>query len=157
FTDDRTGKRTRLWVDGEFEVGDKQQFMDMLVGKIQGIAASEPIDIYANATFLPKPIAGEYDQLWTKERMQKVVDALAKNGVAMEISARYKIPSAAFIKLAKEAGVKFTFGTNNAGKGDLLVPDYCLQMVKECGLTNKDLFIPSPDRPKAIQRKGLPK
>ncbi len=157
FTDDRTGKRTRLWVDGEFEVGDKQQFMDMLVTKIQGIVSNEPIDIYVNATFLPKPIEAEYDTLWTKERMQKVVDALAKSGVAMEISARYKIPSAAFIKLAKEAGVKFTFGTNNAGKDDLRVPEYCLQMVKECGLTNKDLFIPSPDRVKPILRKGLPK
>ena len=157
FTDDRTGKRTRLWVDGEFEIGDKQAFMDMLVAKIQGIVGNEPIDIYANATFLPKPIEAEYDQLWTPERMQKVVDALAKNGVAMEISARYKIPSAAFIKLAKSAGVKFTFGTNNTGKTDLLVPDYCLQMVKECGLTSKDLFIPSPEHPKAIQRKGLPK
>ncbi|MFI5379001.1 MAG: family 16 glycoside hydrolase [Tepidisphaerales bacterium] len=157
FTDDRTGKRTRLWVDGEFEVGDKQQFMDMLVGKIQGIVGNEPIDIYVNATFLPKPIADEYDQLWTRERMQKVADALAKNGVAMEISARYKIPSAAMIKIAKQAGVKFTFGTNNAGKDDLGVPDYCLRMVKECGLTSKDFFIPSPDQPKAIQRKGLPK
>jgi histidinol phosphatase-like PHP family hydrolase len=157
FTDDRTGKRTRLWIEGEFEVGDKQQFMDMLVKKIETILNNEPIDIYVNPTYLPAPIAGEYDQLWTKERMQRVVNALAKNGVAMEINARFKLPSAAMIKLAKQAGVKFTFGTNNAGKEDLGVPEYCLKMIQECKLTNKDLFIPSPDRAKAIQRKDLPK
>jgi len=157
FTDDRTGNRTRLWIDGEFEVGDKQAFMDMLTRKIEGIVGSEPIDIYVNPTFLPAPIAGEYDQLWTKERMQRVVDALAKNGVAMEINARFKLPSAAFVKLAKQAGVKFTLGTNNAGKEDLGVPEYCLQMIKECKLTNKDLFIPGKAPSKAIERKALPK
>ena len=157
FIDDRTGKRTRLWLDGEFEVGDKQAFMDMLVKKIEGIVSSEPIDIYVNPTFLPAPIAGEYDQLWTPARMQRVVDVLAKNGVAMEINARYKLPSPAFIKLAKQAGVKFTFGTNNAGKEDLVVPDYCVKMIRECKLTNKDLFMPLTGTPKAIVRKGLPK
>ncbi len=152
FTDDRTGKRTRLWIDGEFEVGDKQTFMDMLVKKIEGIVGSEPIDIYVNPTFLPAPIAEEYDQLWTKQRMQRVADVLAKNGVAMEINSRFKLPSAAMIKLAKQAGVKFTFGTNNKGKDDLGVPEYGLRMIKECELTSKDLFVPSPEHQKAIER-----
>jgi len=102
---------------------------------------------------LPKPIAPEYDTLWTPQRMERVVAALARNAVALEISARYKIPSAAFLKLAHQAGVKFTFGTNNADKDSLRVPDYCLQMVQECGLTPKDFFIPDPAHPKAIERK----
>ncbi|HOD84459.1 MAG: hypothetical protein BWX88_04778 [Planctomycetes bacterium ADurb.Bin126] len=157
FTDDRTGKRTRLWVQDEFEVGDKQQFMDMLVGKIESICDREPIDIYVNPTFLPKPIAGEYDALWTPERMKKVVAALARNGVAMEINARYKLPSTAFIKLAKQAGVKFTFGTNNGGKDDLVVPAYCLEMIRQCNLTPKDLFVPGSGGKKAIERKAMPK
>ena len=58
---------------------------------------------------------------------------------------------------AKAAGAKFTFGTNNAGKDDLGVPTYCLEMIEECRLTPSDLFVPSPDKPKAIQRKRLPK
>ena len=157
FTDDRTGKRTRLWVDGEYEVGDKQQFMDMLVSKIESICDREPIDIYVNPTFLPRPIAGEYDALWTSERMKKVVAALARNGVAMEINARYKLPSPAFIKLARQAGVKFTFGTNNGGKGDLVAPAYCLEMVRECKLTPKDLFVPGSGGKKAVERKAMPK
>jgi hypothetical protein len=155
FVDDRTGKRTRLWLDGEFEVGDEQQFMDMLVNKIEGILRDEPIDVYANPTFLPAPIVKDYERLWTPPRMQRVVDALARSGVAMEINARYRLPSPAFIKLARRAGVKFTIGTNNAGKDDLGVPDYCLRMITECELTPADLFIPGPEHRKAIDRKAI--
>jgi len=112
----------------------------------------EPIDIYANATFLPDQIAGEYDALWTPERMQKVIDAAVKNDVAIEINNRYKIPSAAFIKAAKAAGAKFSFGTNNAD-ADLGRLEYPIQMVKQCGLAWQDIFVPKPAGQKPIQVK----
>jgi histidinol phosphatase-like PHP family hydrolase len=110
----------------------------------------EPIDIYANATFLPRQIATEYDALWTPDRMQKVIDAAVKNNVAIEISNRYKIPSAAFIKRAKAEGAKFSFGTNNtdANLGRL---EYPIQMVKDCGLAWQDIFVPKPAGQKPIE------
>lgn len=138
----RNGKRMRLWIKEETEVGDKQDFMEQLVSQIETILANEPIDIYVNPTFLPEEIADEYDQLWTPERMDRVIKALKDNNVAFEINARRSIPSPAFIKRAKAAGVKFTFGTNNAGKEDLGHLDYCLRMIDECGLTPKDMWIP---------------
>ncbi len=141
FTDQR-GRRMRLWMKNEVEVGDPQAFMDMLVGKIVGILDGEPINIYVNPTFLPEVIAAQYDTLWTEERMQKVVDALARNRIALEINSRYRIPSAAFIRKAKKAGVKFTLGTNNTGSGDLGRSEYGLQMVRECGLTWQDMWLP---------------
>ena len=58
-------------------------------------------------------LAKEYDELWTPERLTKVIDAAARNGVAIEISNRLHLPKPAFIKQAKAAGIKFTFGTNN--------------------------------------------
>jgi hypothetical protein len=153
FTDD-SGKRMRLWINDEVEVKDKQAFMDMLISRIQGIMNNEPIDIYVNPTFLPDCIAKEYDALWTQERMQKVIAAASKNGVAIEINARYRLPSPAFIKLAKQAGVKFSFGTNNADNnvGGL---DYCLAMVQECGLTPQDMFMPKPNGQKPVQVRKL--
>ena len=50
----------------------------------------------------------EYDALWTPERVKRVIDAAARNGVAIEISNRLKLPKADFIRQAKQAGVKFT-------------------------------------------------
>ena len=155
WTDDK-GNRMRLWMRREVKFDDKQKFMDMLVERIVTLMNDEPIDIYVNSTFLPARIADEYDALWTKDRMQKVIDAAVKNDVAIEINARYRIPSEAFIKLAKKSGAKFAFGTNNTGRelGNL---EYCRQMIKKCGLTAKDMFTPRPHDQKPIFKKGLPK
>jgi 3-keto-disaccharide hydrolase len=151
FTDDN-GKRMRIWINEEIgEIKDKQAFMEMYVKRIVGVM-HEPIDIYANATFLPDHLAAEYDALWTSERMQKVIDAAVKNDVAIEINNRYKIPSAAFIKAAKAAGAKFSFGTNNAD-ANLGRLEYPIQMVKQCGLVWQDIFVPKPAGQKPIQVK----
>jgi hypothetical protein len=147
FTDDN-GRRMRLWINEEVgEIRDKQKFMDMYVDRIVGVLTHEPIDIHANPTFLPDQIAADYDALWTEERMQRVIDAAKKNDVAIEINNRYRIPSAKFILAAKKAGVKFSFGTNNAD-ANLGRLEYGIQMVKECGLTWRDFFVPRPHGPR---------
>ena len=46
--------------------------------------------------------------------LQKVVDAALKYRVALEISASFKLPKLPFLKLAKAAGAKFSFGSNGA-------------------------------------------
>jgi histidinol phosphatase-like PHP family hydrolase len=150
------GKRMRLWIPNEVEVGDKQAFMDMLVERTVGILSREPIDIYVNPTFLPDGIAKEYDTLWTDERMDRVIQAAVKNGVAIEINARYRLPSEKFIQKAKEAGAKFAFGTNNGDKdlGDLA---YSREMARKYNLTREDFFVPKPDGKKPVQVKGLPR
>ncbi len=152
---DRKGRRNRIWIPEEVWVDDKQQFMDDLVAKIEAIFSHEPVDIYVNPTVLPAEIMPEYDALWTDERMKRVIKVLADNNVALEINARYKVPHAKMIKMAKKAGVKFSFGTNNTGRelGNL---QYCLEMIEECGLTPNDMFEIKPDSEKPINVKGLP-
>lgn len=154
FTDYK-GRRNRIWIKEEVWVDDKQQFMDQMVGKIEAIMAQEPVDIYVNPTVLPDELMPEHAQLWTPERMARVIRVLADNGIALEINARYKTPSAEMIRMAKAAGVKFTFGTNNTGR-DLGRLEYCFQMIEECGLTANDIFMPKPHKDKPVQVKGLP-
>ncbi len=161
FTDGMTfthqGKRMRLWIPGEVgTIADPDGFMDVIVDRIVGILQNEPIDIYVNPTFLPDVMAADYDRLWTERRMQRVIEAAAKSDIAIEINNRYKIPSARFIKAAKAAGVKFSFGTNNAD-ANIGRLEYPLQMVQECGLKWQDIFVPKVEGQKAIQRRGLPK
>jgi hypothetical protein len=144
FTDHR-GKRVRLWIPGEYEVGEKQAFMDMLTDRIVGILENEPIDVYVNPLFLPSEIADEYDALWTDGRLRRIVSAAAKRGIAVEINERFQIPGVKFIRMAKNAGIKFTFGTNN-GDSRFGTYEYCLKMVRECGITGGDMFIPRKHR-----------
>jgi len=153
---DNKGRRLRLWIPEETFVEDEQGFMDMLVGKIEAVMANEPVDIYVNPSFLPAKLAGDYDRLWTPERMDRVINVLKNNDVALEINARYKIPSMAFLKRAKAAGVKFTFGTNNTTNTDLGRLEYCLRAIKELGLTSDDIFLPRSVNDKKVMKSGLP-
>jgi hypothetical protein len=151
FTDE-DGHRTRLWMNDEVRVGDPEKFMDMLVRRIVDILDHEPIDIYVNATFLPEVLAADYDRLWTPERMHKVIDAAVRNDIAIEINDRYRIPSIAFVKLAKQRGAKFTFGTNNGGRDDLGYLGYALEVQKECDLRTQDFFVPGWQPSRANRR-----
>ena len=159
FTDSMTwsdsrGRRMRLWIPSEVgEITDPQEFMDTLVDRAVGILEREPVDIYVNPTFLPEVIARDYDRLWTETRMRKVIGAAVNNGVAIEINNRYHLPGVAFIRLAKDAGAKFTFGSNNAGPDDLKRCEYGLAMVDECKLTWQNFFVPGAWGPKAVERK----
>jgi len=132
----------RLWIKDETEVGDPQDFMDQLVDRIEKILNNEPVDIYVNPTYLPAEINEMYDALWTTERMDRVIKALADNNVALEINAKLQLPTPVFIKRARDNGVKFSFGTNNGGPNDLGRLEYCIDMVQECGLTPDDMWIP---------------
>jgi len=136
---DSKGRRMRLWMPEEVFVDEKDDFMNQLVSKIVGVMQDEPIDIYVNSTFLPDVLQPEYDELWTEDRMDKVIHAAVANDIAIEINARYKIPSATFIKRAKAAGAKFSMGTNNTDK-NLGTLDYAIQKITECGLEPNDFF-----------------
>jgi hypothetical protein len=154
WTDNR-GRRMRLWIPEEVgSIADAQEFMDTLVERAVGILEREPIDIYANPTFLPDLIAKDYDRLWTEKRMMQVIGAAARNGVAIELNNRYRLPSLGFVRMAKEAGCKFSFGTNNTGPADLGRCEYGLRMVNECKLGWQDFFVPGAWGPRAVERKG---
>jgi len=143
WTDD-DGHRMRLWMPEEVRVGDPEAFMEQLVSRIEGVVR-EPIDVYVNPTYLPKSLADQYDTLWTAERVDRVIRALAASGVALEISNSLRLPRPDFVRKAKSAGVKLTCGTNNGG-AELGHLEYCLEMIDEVGLTPDDMWLPGADR-----------
>jgi hypothetical protein len=154
WTDNR-GRRLRLWIPEELgTIPDTREFMDTLVERTIGIFEHEPVDICANPTYLPDVLVKDYDALWTEERIEKVVTAAARNKVAIELNNRYKIPSAKVVRMAKAAGCKFTFGSNNSSPKDLGRSEYGIGMVRELNLVWQDFFVPEAWWPKAIERKG---
>ena len=151
----KDGKRVKLWekdVESRVEMRDKQAFMDCFVDWHVQIIETQPVDIFANLSWIPGPLAGEYESFWTPARIRKVVDAAVKHGVALEISSSFKLPKLHFLEIAKAAGAKFSFGSNgrypNMGK-----LDYSLDMARQLGLTKADLFTPAPAGQKAVQRR----
>ncbi|MBI1178563.1 DUF1080 domain-containing protein [bacterium] len=126
----------------EGRVSDPQASMEKLVAFIEDLAARNQVNIYGEATALPDNLMADYDALWTPVRMDRVINALKAGNVAMEINDRLKVPSAAFIKRAKAAGIHFTFGSGNTGANDLGRLRYCIDMVEECRLNANDLWLP---------------
>lgn len=138
----KDGRRVKMWSPA-FEVGNPERFMDEYVEFHGEVMAAGPIDILANCTWLPKAIEKQYDQLWTPQRFRKIVDGALKYGIALEINSQYLIPRLPLLRIAKEAGIKFSFGSNIRGPnvGRL---DYCVEMIRALGLTPKDCFTPAP-------------
>jgi len=151
----RDGRRVKLWepdAPDRVDMADRQAFMDRFVDWHVRLLSTQPIDILANVSWLPAPLAGEYDRFWTEPRIRRVVEAAARHQVAIEISSSFRLPNLRFLRIAREANVKFCFGSNGRypRMGQL---EYSLAMARELGLKPADLFTPAPDGQRAVQRR----
>jgi len=143
----KDGRRVKLWsedVESRVEMADRQAFMDRYVDWHVEIIEKQPIDVLGNTSWLPRPLADDYEAFWTPERIRKVVDAAVKHEVALEISSGFRLPKPYFLKIAKAAGCRFVFGSNGRyPKMGLL--DYSVRTAGQLGLTKADMFTPAPD------------
>lgn len=141
---DHKGRNSRIYRPEEvhYDGVTKEQYMDHLVDQTVKILTNEPADIYANPTYLPDDMQADYDRYWTDARVDRVLDVLERYGIALEINARYRIPSFGIIRRAKQRGIKFTFGTNNVD-ADFGRLEYSLEAVEKCGLTADDIWFPA--------------
>lgn len=141
---DHKGRNSRIYRAEEVRRDGltKDQYMEQIVDQTVLILTNEPADIYANATYIPEDMQDGYDGYWTDERVDRVLDVLEKEHIALEINARYKIPSYDIIRKAKARGIKFTFGTNNVD-ADFGRLEYSIDAIKACGLTVDDMWFPT--------------
>jgi len=134
------GKIIMLWLPG-VHFDDPEAFMDRYVDYNVRVL-SQPIQVWANATYLPESLHSRYVELWTPERMDRVIQTAIRNHVVIEINGHFQVPSVAFLRRAKAAGAKFTLGSNQHVHG-IGVIDYPLQAAREAGLTADDIFVPN--------------
>ncbi|HBT77076.1 MAG TPA: hypothetical protein DEB39_09150 [Planctomycetaceae bacterium] len=145
---DREGRPCRLWMEDRYEIPDVDAWMERYMAHNLQILA-EPIDILANPTYLPPRIASQYDRLWTPQRMDKIIDAAVKNGIALEIQAESPFPKTEFLKRAKAKGAVFSFGTNNFDD-KLKDCSRWYEVLKELELTQADLYHPVRKTPPPV-------
>jgi hypothetical protein len=128
-----------IWRHNNY-IADIPIFMKLYMDHIENILKYEPISIFARPTYLPVNFGRYYDVLWTNERVQRIIRLAKERDIAFEISTPMHVPKKEIIIEAKNAGLKFTFGTNarNFDAGKL---HYGLKMVEECGLGSEDMLI----------------
>jgi hypothetical protein len=137
----RYGETLRIW-NFDTYVDDPQKFMEIYVAhSLEVINNNEPLNIFGWPLFLPVCIARDYYTLWSEDRMQKIIAALKRRGIAVEINDLAHTPHEKFIVMAKEQGLKFTFGsdTRDQKAGRL---DYCKEIARKCNLKRDDFFLP---------------
>jgi histidinol phosphatase-like PHP family hydrolase len=122
-------------------VDDEEEFMTRYMRFIEQVLTTEPIDIFAWPTFLPVPIAREYKRLWTRPRVDHIIDLAKQKKIAIEINEVAHVPDEDFILSAKRAGLKFTFGSDSRNQNAAHFY-YCYQMAQKCGLTEGDMWAP---------------
>ena len=135
-----SGRDNRLWMVKS--VDDPEKWMADYFAHTMRIL-DEPISILANPTYLPEPLAADYDRLWTEERMRAVIAKAVRKGVALEIQAGSPYPRPKFLKLAKEMGAKFSFGTNNFDPTPKDLSRW-LEAITWLDLGPSDVFVPPP-------------
>ena len=74
--------------------------------------------------------------------MQRIIAGAVRNGVALEISEREKLPSERFVRLGKAARARFIIGTNNRGRDDWGDWSYSMELQRKTGLSWQDLHVP---------------
>ena len=134
------GEFMHIWQFDTY-VEDTGEFMERYLAYSLEILSKEPINIFGWPLFLPVCIARDYYTLWTQDRMQRLISAAKTRNIAFEINDMSHTPHEEFIRMAKEQGLKFTFGSdsrnNNAGR-----LAYCKQVARKCGLKSEDFYVP---------------
>jgi len=135
------GEFMHIWEFSTY-VEDTNEFMERYMAYSLEILNKEPINIFSWPLFLPVCIARDYYKLWTQERMQRLISAAKARNIAFEINDMSHTPHEEFIQMAKEQGLKFTFGSdsrnNNAGR-----LAYCKRIARKCGLKADDFYTPA--------------
>jgi hypothetical protein len=130
----------KLWIADRYTIADPQTWMERYVRHNVQVLR-EPITILANPTYLPPPVKDMYDELWTDERMRRIIQAAIDNHVALEINAKSGLPHDRFLRMAKEMGAKFSFGSNNMDDRPIDM-SRCFEAIEQYGLSEQDMYVP---------------
>jgi histidinol phosphatase-like PHP family hydrolase len=118
-------------------------YMDGHVAALERFAREMPVDILAHPTLLPLPLRGlPLEELWTEPRESRATQALARAGIAFEVSNRYR-PHERFVRRAVADGVRLSLGSDGHHPeqlGDIAFP---LAMTRAVGVADEALYDPS--------------
>lgn len=126
-----------------------QELMEILVHNLCDMVSTMPIDIAAHSTFIPAALFALEDDVhawWTEAREDRYVDALARSGVALEISNRYRLPHDRILRKARQAGVRFSLGSDGHREEQVAELGWAAATARRVGVTEAEMFVPEGRR-----------
>jgi histidinol phosphatase-like PHP family hydrolase len=117
-------------------------YMEMHVANLERFALEMPVDILAHPTLLPIPFRTmPLEELWTEEREERAVCALARAGITFEVSSRYR-PHPRFVRRAMDAGVRLSLGSDGHTAEQVGDIGFSLSLVRALGAREEELYDP---------------
>jgi histidinol phosphatase-like PHP family hydrolase len=121
------------------------ELADVMVHNLCDLVRTMPIEIVAHSTLLPPALLAlesDVTAWWTEEREDRFIDAVVASGVAMEISNRYRLPHDRLLRKAREAGARFSLGSDGHTEAQVARLGWAVDTALRVGLTEADLFVP---------------
>lgn len=135
------GDTLEVW-EHDCYVEDLEKFMEVNLNHYKAVLENpEPLDIFGWPLYLPPCVGRFYNEVWTKERLEYVLELIKKRGVALEINDFSQTPHEEFILMCKKAGIKFVFGSDSRDHRSFRM-DFCKRIAKKCGLVESDFWKP---------------
>jgi histidinol phosphatase-like PHP family hydrolase len=122
------------------------ELMDHLVSNLCDLVAAMPIEIVAHSTFMPAAlmeIERDVHAWWSEEREDRFVEAVVASGVALEISNRYRLPHDRLLGKAKEAGGRFSLGSDGHRASQIGRLDWAVETAGRVGIGEGEMFVPT--------------
>ncbi len=117
-------------------------YMDIHLDNLERFAREMTVDILAHPTLLPLPFRHiPLEDMWTEEREERAVRALAHAGIAFEISARYR-PHERFVRRVIDAGVRISLGSDGHTAEQVGDVEFPLALARSIGVSDADLYDP---------------
>ncbi|MQA89586.1 MAG: hypothetical protein GEU90_05060 [Gemmatimonas sp.] len=120
-----------------------QELMEVMVRNLCDMVARMPIDIAAHPTFMPAALLAIEDDVeawWISEREDRFIEAALANDVAFEISNRYRLPHDRFLRKAREAGARFSLGSDGHHADQVARLDWAVAAASRAEVTDRQLF-----------------
>jgi histidinol phosphatase-like PHP family hydrolase len=131
-----------MWGRGLPEGMTPDAYMELHVANVECFAREMPVDILAHPTLLPLVLRGlPLEGLWTEEREERTVNALARAGVAFEVSSRYR-PHERFVRRAHAAGVRLALGSDGHTSDQVGDVGFSLALTRAVGVRDEELYDP---------------
>lgn len=120
------------------------ELMDHMVSNLCDLVSTMPIEIVAHSTFMPAALLDmerDVHAWWTEEREDRFVEAVVAHGVALEISNRYRLPHDRLLIKAKQAGARFSLGSDGHRADQIAVLDWAVATARRVGIGEEEMFV----------------
>lgn len=117
-------------------------YMEAHVSSLERLVAEMPVDIIAHPAIAPPAIQDvPLEERWTEELEERAVRALARAGIAFELSNRYPVHERLARRVA-DAGIRISLGSDGHTREQVADVRKPLALARRIGVREEDLYDP---------------